>query len=116
MSALFEITHADQARWQRRAAATLVAILDEHRDLPLIGWMVGTAGAGLVGRVEGLRPADQVRAAFELWCAALGVGERAETPTSSGANLWATVHTRGVTISLTAAVRGGDDESRGLGC
>lgn len=114
MSALFEITHADQAHWQRRAAATLAAILDEHRDLPLIGWVVGTAGAGLVGRVDGLRPADQVRAAFEVWCAALGVGERAETPTGSGAHLWATVHTRGVKVRLTAAVCG-DDESTGSG-
>lgn len=113
MSSLFEITHADRIGWQRCAAATLVAILHEHPDLPLIAWVVGTAGASLAGRVDGLRAAAQVRSEFDLWCAALGVGERAETPTGAGAHLWATVHTRGVKISLTAAVR--DDEPTGPG-
>ncbi len=113
MSSLFEITHADRVRWQRRAAAMLATILNEHPDLPLIAWLVGTAGASLVGRVDGLRTAQQVRAEFELWCAALQVGERAETPTSAGAHLRATVHTGGVKISLTAAVR---DEDEPTGC
>lgn len=112
MSSLFEITHTDRVRWQRRAAATLATILNEHPDLPLIAWMVGTAGASLAGRVDGLRTADQIRAEFEAWCAALGVGQRVETPTSSGAHLWATVHTSGVKISLTVAVRD-DDEPTG---
>ena len=113
VSSLFEITHADRVRWQRRAAAMLATILNEHTDLPLIAWLVGTAGASLVGRVDGLRTAQQVRAEFELWCAALQVGERAETPTSAGAHLRATVHTGGVKISLTAAVR---DEDEPTGC
>ena len=112
MSSLFEIIYADRVRWQRRAAATLAVILNEHPDLPLIAGAVGTAGASLVGRVEGLRAADQVRAEFETWRATLGIGQRAETPTSAGAHLWATVHTRGVKISLTAAVRD-DDEPTG---
>jgi hypothetical protein len=112
VSSLFEITHADRVRWQRRAAATLATILNEHPDLPLIAWVVGTAGAGLAGRVDGLRAADQVRAEFEAWCAALDVGQRAETPTSAGTHLWASVHTSGVKISLAAAVRD-DDEPTG---
>jgi hypothetical protein len=111
---MFEIAQADQARWQRRAAAMLATILDEHPGLPLIAWMVGTAGASLVGRVDCLRAAEQVRAAFEVWCAALGVDRRAETSTGGGAQLWATVHTGGVKVSLTAAVRG-DDEPTGAG-
>lgn len=113
MSSLLEITQADRVRWQRRAAATLATILAEHPDLPLIAWVVGTAGASLAGRVDGLRSAAQVRSEFDRWCAALGVGERAETPAGAGAHLWATVHTRGVKISLAAAVR--DDELTGSG-
>jgi hypothetical protein len=109
---MFEITHADQARWQRRAAAMLASILDEHPGLPLITWIVGTAGASLIGRVDSLRTAEQVRTAFEVWCVALGVDQRAETPTGGGAHLWATVHTGGVKVSFTAAVRG-DDEPTG---
>ena len=111
MSSLFEITHSDRVRWQRRAAAMLATILNEYPDLPLIAWVVGTGGAGLAGRVDGLRTAEQVRAEFELWCAALQVDERTETPTRAGAHLWATVHRCGVKISLTAAVR--DDEPTG---
>lgn len=113
MSPLFETTHADRVRWQRCAAATLAAILNEHPDLPLIAWMVGTAGASLAGRVDGLATATQARAVFDLWCAALGVGERVETPTGAGAHLWATAQTGGVTVSLAAVVRG-DDEPTGI--
>ena len=52
MTSMFEITQADQARWQRRAAAELAAILDGHRDLPCIAWTVGPAGSVLAGQVE----------------------------------------------------------------
>jgi hypothetical protein len=113
VSAMFEITHTERARWQRRAAAMLASILDKYPGLPLITWMVGTAGASLIGRVDYPRTAEWVRAAFELWCAALGVDQRAETPTGVGTHLWATVHTGGVKISLTATVRGDDDELTG---
>lgn len=113
MSSLLKITHADRARWQRRAVATLAAILNDNPDLSLICWGVSIAGSGLAGRVDGLASADQARAEFEAWCVALGVGERAERATGAGgAHLWATVHTRGVEISLTAAVRD-DDEPTG---
>ena len=36
------------------AARELTAILDAHRDLPIIGWTIGTAGARLVGNVSAL--------------------------------------------------------------
>ena len=42
----------------------LTTILDEHRDLPAIAWLVAPVGGTLVGRVDGPGPADQVRAAF----------------------------------------------------
>jgi hypothetical protein len=110
---LFEITDADRARWQRRAAAVLVAVLNEHPGLPLIAWMVGTAGASLVGRVDGQRTAEQARAAFEAWCAVLGVDQRRETSTVAGTHLWATARAGDVTVRLTATSR--DDAPPGAG-
>lgn len=107
MTAMFEITQAERAGWQRRAAARLAAILDEHRGLPLITWMVVPAGSTLVGRLDSVGPASQVRAAFDGWCRALGAGERAETVSPSGnAFLWATARTGRVRVTLTATVCG----------
>ncbi len=61
------ISHGERALWQRRAAAELAAILDAHRDLPVIAWTVGPAGSVLIGQVSGLAPAVRVREAFGAW-------------------------------------------------
>jgi hypothetical protein len=96
--------------WQRQAATVLTTILDEHRDLPAIVWLVAPVGGTLVGRVDGPGPVDQVRAAFGAWCRALGVGEPAETLSPSGvAYLRATVHAGLVQVVLAATVVGDDD-------
>ena len=76
---LFEITDAERSGWQRRAARELAAILDAHRDLPVIAWIVGPAGSVLTGQINGLAPAVQVRGTFDAWRAALRLGERRET-------------------------------------
>lgn len=73
-----DITQADHYIWQRRAAAALVRLLDEHRDLPVIVWTVGSAGSVLVGRVNGLQPAATARAVFDTWTAALALEEYRE--------------------------------------
>jgi len=102
---MVEVTHNERIGWQRRAALRLTEILDEHRDLPLITWMVVPAGSTLVGRMDSLGSATQVRAAFDTWCRALGAGERAETPSPSGsASLSATARTGRVRVTLTATV------------
>lgn len=73
---LFEISHGERAAWQRRIGGELAAILQMHRDLPIITWTVGSAGATLVGQVSGLAPAAEVRTTFEAWRAALMLTER----------------------------------------
>jgi hypothetical protein len=101
----FEITHAERAGWQRRATRELAAILDTHRELPIIAWTVVPAASTLVGHVNGLGGADEVRQAFDTWRAALALGE--DTETSSGS---ATVYLRAVArrnrvrLALTATV------------
>ena len=69
---LFEITQAERAGWQRRAARELAAILDAHPDLPVIAWTVASAGSILVGHVSGPAPADQLRRTFDMWWEMLG--------------------------------------------
>ena len=64
---LFEITQAERAGWQRRAACELAAILDAHPDLPVIAWTVASAGSILVGHVSGPASADQLRRTFDMW-------------------------------------------------
>jgi hypothetical protein len=54
----FEITHGQRAGWQRRAAGELAAILDAHRDLPIIAWTLASAGSSVVGHVTGPAPAS----------------------------------------------------------
>src|SRR5207344_2577112 len=80
----WEATHADRAGWQRRAARELTAILDAHRDLPIIGWTIGTAGARLVGNVSALACGGQVRQAFDTWRAALMLTEHGECTVAGG--------------------------------
>jgi hypothetical protein len=108
------ITDADRAGWQRLAANRLIAILDEHRNLPRVAWTVATAGSTLVGRIGRGDPAGVTRHTFDSWCAALAVDERAETPNNASAYLSAAVHIGGVKVTLTAVVGLGDDEPQGV--
>lgn len=109
MTAAFGVTDKDRRCWQHRAAATLTTILDEHRDLPAIAWLVGPVGCTLVGRMDGPGPADQVRAVFGTWCRALGVGEPAKTLSPSGVGfLRATVCSGRVKVVLAATIVGDD--------
>jgi hypothetical protein len=91
---------ADQARWQRRAAAELAAILDGHGDLPCIAWTVGPAGSVLAGQVNGLASAARVRETFGAWRAALALEEHAA----------ARLHH--VKVRLTATVFDGEEEDQ----
>lgn len=106
---LFEITHGERAAWQRRAGNELAAILQTHRDLPIIGWTVGSAGATLVGHVNALAPVAEVRAAFEASRVALMLPERTEVTSRSGSVYLRAVADRNrVRVGLTAAVALGD--------
>jgi hypothetical protein len=102
---LSEITNAERSGWQRRAAAELAAILDAHRDLPVLAWTVGPAGATLVGQVNAFAPEAQVRQVFHTWRTALAVPDPGQATFSDG-----TVHLRAmgerdrVRIVLTATI------------
>jgi hypothetical protein len=105
VSAVFPITQGEQADWQRRDAAVLAAILDTHRDLPVIAWTVGAAGAMLSGRVTGPGPAAAVRAVFHDWRSALGLAEHSETVGEAGTCYLRAVGRRDrVRLALTATV------------
>lgn len=102
-------THSEQVGWQQRAAARLVAILQAHRDLPVIAWTVGPAGAVLAGRVDALGSAGDVRRVFDVWRQALQLTEHADVTCSGGAiYLQAVARDDRVTLALTATVL--DDE------
>ena len=105
MSALFPITHTERAGWQRRAAAELAAILDAHRDLPVIAWTVESAGSTLTGRVEAMGSAERVRAVFHDWRSALVLTEHSETIIWSGTYYLRAVGWRArVRLALSATV------------
>jgi hypothetical protein len=97
-----DITQADHYIWQRRAAAALVRLLDEHRDLPVITWTVGPAGSVLVGRVNGLQPAAMARAVFDAWTAALALSQRRERTDLAPTHLSAQARRDSVTVVLLA--------------
>jgi hypothetical protein len=107
----FEITQAERARWQRRAAAELALILDAHPDLPCIAWTVGPAGSVLAGQVSGLAPAERVRGLFTDWREALALTEGPGQQMIGGA-MWlhATARRNRVKVRLTATVF--DDEQQ----
>jgi hypothetical protein len=107
---LFELTDAERSGWQRRAARELAAILDAHRDLPVIAWIVGPAGSVLTGQINGLAPAVQVRGTFDAWRAALRLGERRETVCGGGGVVYlrAVAYRNQVHVAVTATVF--DDE------
>jgi hypothetical protein len=106
----YEITHADQAGWQARAAAELARILAEHRGLPVIAWTVGPAGATLTGRVGAVAPATRVRAAFDAWRVALGLGEHRPSMSAGVTYLHATADRNRVRVTLAATVCDDDGE------
>jgi hypothetical protein len=102
---LFEITQGERASWQRRAAAELAAILDAHRDLPVIAWTVGSAGADLVGRINGLASAVTVREVFDTWRVALTLDGPSDTASGGGTiHLHAVADRSRVRVALTAVV------------
>ncbi|MGH3123537.1 MAG: hypothetical protein ACRDOI_01560 [Trebonia sp.] len=106
------ITQADRARWQRRAAAELAAVLAGHPELPAIAWTVTASGGALSGQV--LTPAAGRRGLFGQWRKALGLGDATETPGAGGTAVY--LHARGVrnsvSVSVTATVFDGGDGSR----
>jgi len=99
------IGRGERARWQRRAAAELAAILDARPGLPVIGWTVGPAGSVLTGQVSGLVPAVQVREVFAAWRLALALEDYREHQMSGG-TMWlhAAACRRQVKVRLTATV------------
>jgi hypothetical protein len=101
----FEVTPTERAGWQRRAVRELTAILDAHRNLPVIAWTVGSAGATVVGHVGGLVLAGQARQVFHVWCAALTLTEQGELTAGVGViHLRAVAHRNRVLVRLTATV------------
>ena len=99
-----EITQADRARWQRQAAAELARILDAHPELPAIAWTVGPAGSVLVGEVNGLAPAGQVRAEFAAWRDVLALGDYRERAGGGTVRLHACGRRGGVRVRISATV------------
>src|SRR5690242_13921260 len=67
------VTHAEQIRWQRRAAEVLTRLLKlaAERDLPAINWTVTCAGAVLFGECLAYPHCDR-RAPVQAWRQALG--------------------------------------------
>jgi hypothetical protein len=106
------ISQDERARWQRRAAAELAAILDACPDLPVIAWTVGPAGSVLAGQVSGLAPAAQVRGVFGAWRLALALEDYREHQMSGG-TIWLHAATRRheVKVRLTATVLDDDGEA-----
>ncbi|KDA41263.1 MULTISPECIES: hypothetical protein [unclassified Frankia] len=105
----YEIIHAEQAGWQRRAAAELGRILAEHPGLPALAWTVGPAGATLSGRVGGLVPAARVRADFDAWRAALALGEHQPGTGAGVTHLHAAAYRNRVRVTLSATVCDDDE-------
>jgi hypothetical protein len=106
----FKITRGERAAWQRRATRELAAILNAHPDLPIIAWTVGSAGSFVVGHVNGLAPAWQVRQVFDAWRTALTLTEHPESVGAGATHLRAAAHRDRVHVRLTATVL--DEEDR----
>lgn len=103
-------THAERAGWQRRAAAELVAVLDSHRELPVIGWMLASAGSGLVGQISGPAPSNQRRDVFDAWRMALRLGAPCEVVFRDGTVvLKASAQRNRVRVTLTATLPSEDE-------
>jgi hypothetical protein len=109
---LLEITYAERAGWQYRAATELVHILDAHRGLPVIGWTIGSAGSSLVGHVHESGTAE-TRCAFEAWRAALMLTEHPAVASGGAVYLRATTRRNRVRVGVTATVFNDFDEAVG---
>jgi hypothetical protein len=105
----YEVTREEQAGWQRRAAAELGRVLAAHRDLPVVAWTVGPAGARLSGRVGGVAPA-RVRAVFDAWRVALVLGEHRPGTSAGVTYLTASAERNRVRVTLSATVCDDDGE------
>ena len=106
-----EITRQERAWWQRRAAAELGGILAAHPDLPCISWTLGPAGLVLIGQINGLAPAAQVRERFTAWRLALALEEDREHQMSGGTAWLHAAARRGlVKVRLTATVFGDEEQ------
>lgn len=110
MTAILPITNGERTAWQRRAATRLVEILDANRDLPVIAWTVANAGSALVERINTPAPTAAVKTTFDAWRLALALGERTETPGSSGTFLRASAVRGAVGVAITATVVEDDGE------
>jgi hypothetical protein len=106
------ITQAERSGWQRHAARELAAILDTHRDLPVIAWTLGPAGSTVTGRVNGLAPAAEVRQVFAAWRAALMLAGHRELTSGGTTRLRAAARRDRVQVRLTANVFNDEDEDR----
>lgn len=112
MTTLFPITQAERACWQRRATARLAEILKANPELPLIAWTVGTAGATLAGRVNGLAAPGAVRATFDAWRIALALTEHTETPSDSRTFLRAVAYRDRIQLGISATIFDDEGEDR----
>jgi hypothetical protein len=110
------VSQADRWGWQRKAVRALADILDAHPDLPPIAWTIGPTGS-LAGQVNGLAPAEEVRATFTAWQRALCLENVREVPirdtgitSLSGKAYHGTIH-----VAILARVFGPfpDDEPAG---
>lgn len=106
---VFPITDSDRSGWQRRAAGELVRVLAAHPYLPVIAWTVGPAGSVLVGQVNALAPAAQVRTHFQTWRQALGLREQTSPAASTDevTHLSASAVRDRVKVQLVATMIGG---------
>lgn len=102
---IVDITHAERADWQRRAANELAAILSAHHDLPIIGWTLASVGSSLVGQVNGPAPTSQRRRVFDAWRMALRLGAACEVVFRDGTVvLKASAHRDRVRVMLAASL------------
>jgi hypothetical protein len=106
------ITHGERSSWQRRATTELARILDAHRDLPVIAWTVGSAGATLIGKVNPFGLEAEVRQVFEAWRVALMLDEFSHTIGGGSVHLRSSADRNRVRVGLTAIVFS-DAESEG---
>ena len=101
---LFEISHAERAGWQRHVVAELARILDTHRDLPVIAWSVGAAGASLVGQVNAVAATVAVSQVFDAWRVALALGEPGRSCGAGRVHLFASTDRNRVRVALVATL------------
>lgn len=104
------VSNAERIRWQHRAAAELAAVLEGGEGLTPISWTISPLGLMLTGRVNGLVPADQVRAVFDQWRRLLRLDDVLETRASDVVtHLRARAQRGGVRVAVTASVVRPDD-------